>query len=229
MTSSVQWVVWPPTKQRNLFLGRSFCHFQALRRPRDILRDLAKLLDFADKWYGEKKPRIKQKDPPMAIVVPIDLFPSTNTLQKKPVLDLIEDLENINNLKVGAQRVSISGLWGEQPPQAAAGESLHEYLKEVGASTFLYEGYHSTAGFRDDYFKRFGRKPFSSPFVTWRWKIGKQFTAEQHDEGMRRMRVYEEWFLQTVMRVGTANTLVVMQSEDVKPNYRDDPPPQYYI
>ena len=42
---------------------------------------------------------------------------------------------------------------------------------------------------------------------------------------MRRMKVYEEWFLKAEMRVGTANSLVVMQSEDVKPNYREEPPP----
>lgn len=39
------------------------------------------------------------------------------------------------------------------------------------------------------------------------------------------MKIYESWFLSTVLRVGSFNTLVVMQSEDVKPNYRDDPPP----
>jgi hypothetical protein len=55
-------------------------------------------------------------------------------------------------------------------------------------------------------------------------KVGKQYTAKQHEEGSRRMKVYEKWFLQTVMRVDTVNTLVVMQSEEVKPKYRDDPP-----
>ncbi|KAH8588310.1 amidase signature domain-containing protein [Bisporella sp. PMI_857] len=201
-----------------------FKHFDV---PGIFSRDLAKLSDFADKWYGKKKPRTKQSDLPMAIVIPIDLFPPNDNLQKRLVLGLVEDLED--HLKIEAQRISISDLWNKQPPQAADGQSLHEYLKEVGASTFLYENYHSTAGFRDDYLKKFGRTPFSSPFVRWRWKIGKQFTAEQYEEGMRRMKVYEEWFLKIVMRVGTANTLVVMQSEDVQPNYRDDPPPQYYV
>jgi hypothetical protein len=56
-------------------------------------------------------------------------------------------------------------------------------------------------------------------------QVGKKVSVEQHNEGMRRMEVYEKWFLQAVMRVGTANILVIMQSEDVKPNYRDDPSP----
>jgi len=39
------------------------------------------------------------------------------------------------------------------------------------------------------------------------------------------MDVYKAWFLENVMQVGKMNTFVVMQSEDVKPLYRDDAPP----
>jgi len=42
---------------------------------------------------------------------------------------------------------------------------------------------------------------------------------------MRRLDIYAQWWLDTVLEVGTKNTVVVMQSEDVKPNYRDDAPP----
>ncbi|PQE16360.1 hypothetical protein CJF32_00006229 [Rutstroemia sp. NJR-2017a WRK4] len=188
-----------------------FKHFDV---PGIFSRDLGKLSTFAETWYGEGKSRTKQKDLPIAIVVPVDLFPSKDSLQKQLVLKLVEDLEK--HLGVEAQRISISDVWKQQPPKAAAGDSLHEYLREVGASIFLYEDYHSTAGFRDDYLKKFGRTPF-------------QYTAEQYEEAIRRMKVYEEWFLQTVMRVDKANTLVVMQSEEVRPNYRDDPPAGYYI
>jgi hypothetical protein len=65
----------------------------------------------------------------MAIVVLVDLFPSKDSVQKQLVLKLVEDLEN--HLGVQAQRISISDVWKQQPPKAAAGESLHEYLKEV--------------------------------------------------------------------------------------------------
>jgi hypothetical protein len=37
--------------------------------------------------------------------------------------------------------------------------------------------------------------------------------------------VYAKWWLDTLLEVGKKDTLVVMQSEDVKPNYRDDAPP----
>ncbi|PQE06716.1 Amidase signature domain protein [Rutstroemia sp. NJR-2017a BBW] len=164
--------------------------------PGIFSRDLGKLSTFADTSYGEgKHERSKRfirvirpwtRDLPMAIVVPVDLFPSKDSLQKQLVLKLVEDLEK----HLG--RISISDVWKQQPPKAAAGESLHEYLKEVGGNTFLYENYHSTAGFRNDYLKKFGRTPFVSQFVTWRWKVGKQYTAKQHEEGMRGMKVVKK-------------------------------------
>ncbi len=42
---------------------------------------------------------------------------------------------------------------------------------------------------------------------------------------MRRMDVYKQWFLKVVMQSGVKNCFVVMQSEDVTPKHRDDPPP----
>jgi hypothetical protein len=55
--------------------------------------------------------------------------------------------------------------------------------------------------------------------------VGKEYTQEQFNEGMRCFDVYAKWWLDTVLEVGKKDTLVVMQSEDVKPNYRDDAPP----
>jgi len=55
--------------------------------------------------------------------------------------------------------------------------------------------------------------------------LGSTTTQTQHLEGIRRMDLYKQWFLETVMQVGMMNTVVVMQSEDVKPMYRDDAPP----
>ena len=68
-----------------------------------------------------------------------------------------------------------------------------------------------------------------SEFVQWRWQIGSAITREEHEDAMLRMNVYKLWFLESVMQVGKKNTMVVMQSEDVEPKYRKDPPPPYYI
>jgi hypothetical protein len=41
---------------------------------------------------------------------------------------------------------------------------------------------------------------------------------------MRQLDVYKNWWLDSVLETNTKDTLVVMQSEDVKPSYRDDRP-----
>lgn len=46
---------------------------------------------------------------------------------------------------------------------------------------------------------------------------------------MQRMKVYKDWVLETLLQVGKRNTFVVMQSEDVIPKYRDDPPPLVFL
>ncbi|KAF2033333.1 hypothetical protein EK21DRAFT_109130 [Setomelanomma holmii] len=61
------------------------------------------------------------------------------------------------------------------------------------------------------------------------WKVGKQYSKEQFDEGIRRLDIYKQWWLETILEMWSKDTVVVMQSEDVKPSYRDDAPPAYSI
>lgn len=153
------------------------------------------------------------------ILLRLDLSPTEDTPQKKSVLDFAKDLET------QADRISISDLWAKTTPESAKQRGLHGFLAVTGEDTFLYANYHSAWSFRDRYRQQFGKKPFASPFVQWRWKIGSTATKEQHEEAMRRMDVYKQWFLKDVVQSGVKNCSVVMQSEDVTPKYRDDPPP----
>jgi len=56
-------------------------------------------------------------------------------------------------------------------------------------------------------------------------EMGKQYSKEQFDDGIRRLDIYKQWWIDTILETERKHTLVVMQSEDVKPNYRDDAPP----
>ena len=198
-----------------------FKHFDV---PGVFARDLRKLASFAKMWYEDRLQGFETTaELPKKIVLPLDFLPTEDTLQKRMVLDFVKDLETHLNIK--AERFSINYLWARKPPAAAEGQGLYEFLEAVGKDSFLYANYHSAATFRDEYRQRFGKAPFVNPFVQWRWKIGSSVTREEHEESMRRMDVYKEWFLDEVMHVGETNCFVVMQSEDVQPRYRDDPPP----
>ncbi|KAL8833573.1 MAG: hypothetical protein Q9170_004188 [Blastenia crenularia] len=201
-----------------------FKHFDV---PGLFARDINKLGAFASKWYGNRLPGGSSEHLPPKIVVLLDWLPEKETPQTKLVSCFLRDFESCWNIK--AELIDVRALWAQDPPKEAHGQGMHEYLENVGRDTFLYANYHSGIAFRDQYFKVSGRKSFASKFVQWRWDIGSKISIEEHEEAMRRMSVYKEWFLNTVMEVGKRNSFVVMQSEDVVPRYRDDPPPGYSI
>ncbi|KAG8529751.1 uncharacterized protein KY384_005232 [Bacidia gigantensis] len=189
-----------------------FTIFNHVDVPGIFARDIGKLAAFARMWYGEPfTERITES------------LPS----RKKVVLDFLEDFGAFLHIK--AERIKLSELWGQSPPKEAKGQSLHEYLKDVGRDTFLYANYHSGTGFPYTYREKFGKNPFVTKLVQWRWEVGSKISDEMHMEAMRRVSVYKNWFLNIVMRVGETDTFVVMQSEDVTPKYRDDPPLEYSI
>ncbi|KAF2007617.1 amidase signature enzyme [Amniculicola lignicola CBS 123094] len=204
-----------------------FTVFKRFDVPGIFTRDLNVLTDFAMKWYAAELVAPAITGLPLKLVVLSDNMPTESTPQKQAVMSIVQDLEAY--LEIPPIRISLENLWASNPPDDAKGEKLYDFLQEVGASTFLYENFHSGAHFRDEYRKKFQQNPFVSDFVQWRWKIGEKYTLDQFNEGIRRLDVYKQWWLDTVLETGRMNTLVVMQSEEVKPNYRDDKAPGYYI
>ena len=201
-------------------------HFTAFRLfdvPDLLARDLSKLSAFASAWYGHQSQKEFNKDLPTKIILPSDLLPIEETPQKKLVLEAAQDLASY--LRIGITSLSVSAHWDEIPPKEAENQGLHAFLDKVGKDTFLYANHHSAAGFRDEYKTMYHKTPFVNPFVRWRWSIGSTGTSEDYKEAVRRMDVYKQWFLEEIFQVGKVNTFVVMQSEDVVPKYRDDPPP----
>lgn len=101
-------------------------------------------------------------------------------------MDMVKDIESYCGFE--AMRMNIEELWNSNPPTAAQGASLHDFLedvragiakclpvsannKKVGASTFLYSNFHSASALRVDYRQKFDKDPFVSKFVQWRWYI----------------------------------------------------------
>lgn len=61
--------------------------------------------------------------------------------------------------------------------------------------------------------------------LTAHTSVGETYTEAQHIEGMRRLDIYKQWWLDVVLEVRKRETVVVMGSEEVNPNYRDDAAP----
>lgn len=204
-----------------------FTVFKTFDVPGIFARDLDKLATFASKWYPPQACNESANILMPRIILPVNLIPQEDTPQKKIVLAFLEDFESF--FKIEADRIDLEALWAQAPPKEANGQGMHDYLERVGKDTFLYANYHSGSAFRKLYQEKFGKKPFVSKFVEWRWKVGSTISHKDHEEAMGRLRVYKDWLLNDVMQVGKRNSFVVMQSEDVTPKYRDDLPPEYSI
>ncbi|KAL9607349.1 MAG: hypothetical protein Q9167_007729 [Letrouitia subvulpina] len=159
-----------------------FTVFKTFDVPGIFARDLNKLRAFASKWYEDRLPGGNSEHLPPRIVLPLDLLPEDDTPQKKVVLKFVEDFESFWGVK--ADQINLSALWARAPPKEAYEQGMHEYLEKVGRDTFLYANYHSAAAFRDKYLEKFGRKPFVSKFVQWRWDVGSKVSREEHEEAM---------------------------------------------
>lgn len=201
-----------------------FTVFKRFDVPGIFARDLTKLASFANEWYGVGSPGtdVDVSGLPKSIIVLTDLM-TEDTAQGQIVLNFVQDMEA--HLGVKAERISVSDRWNQNPPVEAIRQGLHDFLATVGKDAFFYANYHSATSFREGYVERFGKKPFVSPFVQWRWDVGRTVTKEAYVEATRRMDIYKQWFLDAVMQSDIRNALVIMQSEDVSPKYRDDPPP----
>ncbi|KAF2252332.1 amidase signature enzyme [Trematosphaeria pertusa] len=204
-----------------------FSVFPTFDVPGLFSRDFEKIVAFVAETYARELLSPDIQGLPRKLVYLTDNMPTQHTEQKQLVMKLVDDLREY--LGVDAVAVSLQKLWKDLPPAQVHGESLHDFLKEVGGSTYLFEYYHRFDKFRRKYREKFGKDPFVGHFVQWRWQIGKQYTHAQHQEGMRRMNVYEGWWRHRILEVGKKNTLVVMMSEEVAPRYRDDPPPDCHV
>lgn len=55
-------------------------------------------------------------------------------------------------------------------------------------------------------------------------ELASKITRSERDDAMVRLEVYKDWFLDTVMKQGSKDTLVLIPIENISPRYRDDAP-----
>lgn len=199
-------------------LAISFAPFDV---PGFFGKDLAKCRIFADAWYGKALPAVPTS-PPSAILYPTDYLPVPNVYQQKLIDDFVTDLEA--SLGIKRTHISFQELWNKNPPPAAEGQELEDFMKDVGKNAFWYDDYHSQDEFRNGYKKELENDPYIGPAVRWQWNRAKEITKEIRDEGIRRLGIYQEWFLSTVLRAEKENILIILPIEQLGPRYRDEPP-----
>jgi len=56
------------------------------------------------------------------------------------------------------------------------------------------------------------------------WEHASKITKATRDEGISRLSIYKSWFLSTVLKSSTTNTVIILPIEDLSPRYRDESP-----
>lgn len=89
---------------------------------------------------------------------------------------LTEEFVKILEEFLGVERTPFSFVeqWEKNPPQAAGGLPLLGYTEKSALCSLCYDYYHGFDSFRDEYSAKFGKKPFFSSVVRFRWQVCNQ-------------------------------------------------------
>ena len=212
-----------PTHDVRLLEGVVPC-YKAWDAPVVFTRDIKLLKPVVSTWYNGDLPGSKMKaDKPIVILYPYDYLPVKNETQQHLIDAFVADLAKSLNATI--RKVSIASLWQETRPPEASDESIHDYLKDAYVNTNFYSYYHSsTASFCNAYQEKHNKRPYVTPFIDWKWELGKSVTPQQHEEGLHRLQVYKSWFLEHAMKASATETFLIMPISEVSVNYRDVPP-----
>ncbi|KAL9100822.1 MAG: hypothetical protein Q9163_003852 [Psora crenata] len=185
-----------------------------------LCRDLGSLYHIAE-WALD----LKAFDSlPKRILYPSDFFPHSNAKQQAMVDDYVNVLESY----LGVKRTTFSfvELWSQCPPVEAGGKPLKVFLSKSGYYPFFYDGYHEYDQFRDDYRQVFGKEPYVSPYMRFRWDKGAKVTEKERDIGLAELKVFRDWVMESVMKPDPttgSDAVLIMPSGNSGPKYRDDP------
>ncbi|KAJ5640422.1 hypothetical protein N7528_000047 [Penicillium herquei] len=197
--------------------------FPRFDSPAMYTRSIDSLEKSVGVWLNQEITTYADNRLPTTIIYLTDFLPVQNDAQMDLINGFISDVETA--LGVEAEKISLAGTWQASPSQGVTDVSIHDYLKDVGVNTFVYDVYHTMNDFRDKYHKKFGRDPYVNPTTRFRWNLTKDISTETHEDGMRRLEVYKEWLLEHILQTQKRNALVILPITSQEADYRETPPP----
>ncbi|KAI0856904.1 putative amidase [Xylaria cubensis] len=160
---------------------------------------------------------------PKRLLYPLDFFPQADADQQAMTEAFIAIVEKFLNVK--RTPISITDTWASNPPEAAEGKTLQEYLEMSAVWPMYYDTYHTFDDFRQDYLAKYGKPPFIGPYMRKRWSIAVPFTKEERAQGVAEMDVFRTWFKNNIMgedRNTVTDAVMIMPFGAAAPKYRDD-------
>ncbi|EGX45092.1 hypothetical protein AOL_s00173g193 [Orbilia oligospora ATCC 24927] len=186
------------------------------RSPQELV-DILKASGFAS---------LSQAKLPSKIYYLTDWFPMKNDAQQAMVESFLKILENYVGIK--HEKVSIAAEWLKSGPEDVRHLTVVEFLAKTGYYPNHYDGYHVYDKFRSDYQKKFGKKPYTSPFMERRWNRGKESSPENRQRSIDEMKVFRDWIFKTFLETeadGISGPIMLIPLGRPGNNPRDVVPP----
>ncbi|KAF5530149.1 amidase signature domain-containing protein [Fusarium mexicanum] len=163
---------------------------------------------------------------PSKILYPREFYPLANAEQQAMTEEFVKILEDF----LGVKRTPFSFVeeWEKSPPQDAGGLSLLNYTEKSAFWSLCYDYYHGFEKFRDEYRVRFGKNPFVSSVVQFRWDVGKAVTSQEYDQYLNQLEVFRKWFSENLMGPDSrtlSDAILIMPYGEPHPEYRDEANP----
>lgn len=122
--------------------------------------------------------------------------------------------------------MSLIDNWKQKSP-LCDGKGLIEYIgkQQTMKAIKAFDLWKNTQGFRDEYQKKFGKRPYVNPTIRLRWREAEESTANGQKAALQRKEIFKKWFLDSVLSAEALNeltTITVAPISDEEPKYRDD-------
>ncbi|KAI8628594.1 putative amidase [Xylariaceae sp. FL1651] len=161
---------------------------------------------------------------PTKILYPREFYPLVNLEHQALVEEFVRMLEKF----LGTKRVPFSFVdeWEKNPPKEAQGMPLLKYTEKSAFRALCYDYYHGFDQFRDKYKAKFGKEPFVSSVVGFRWGVGKGVTSHEYDRYLGDLEVFRNWVNENIMGPDSktlSNAVLIMPYGEAHPEYRDEP------
>ncbi|KLO88509.1 Uncharacterized protein LW93_3878 [Fusarium fujikuroi] len=160
---------------------------------------------------------------PSKILYPKEFYPLANAEQQALTDEFVKILEDF--LSVQRTPFSFVEEWEKNPPHEAGGLPLLEYTEKSAFWSLCYDYYHGFDNFRDEYSVKFGKRPFVSSVVRFRWDVGKDVTFQEYATYMKQLEVFRNWFTENVMGPDLktlSDAILIMPYGEPHPEYHDE-------
>ncbi|RDW80115.1 hypothetical protein BP6252_04753 [Coleophoma cylindrospora] len=183
-------------------------------------RNLPGLETLARAWFPGSKLESGIYRGVRRILVHPELTTSYEENEDSIIKDFVLDFERITGLSAENFDLGASAL--TPPDESTPGMKWSEYLSNTMANIQLYDSYHNSLGFDQQFRDRFNSSPSLEPIVAYKRELARETVSKaMYEDECSRIKKFQECIQTEIMVAGTVMLLPII---GVKPSFIDAQP-----